>query len=244
VTQPASSDVSGEPFITELPLGVLVYGSLPYVLGPMYIETVSADGNTAIDAILDSPPITSAATLRPWVDWSDVPELVGPPFDAELEFYDDRGAAMLLYTLAAVIDDDLAWNAAAAWGADAFWVEANNAEVCVTWEVRPRLGHEAALRTALAAYADALQNAHLADDYTVVSCDPGESASLVTPAQGVDTFIRITEGLRLLHWMGDRHPADCIISLLLDSGQISEAAALADPGDHRAFIAAEAACTA
>jgi hypothetical protein len=75
-----------------------------------------------------------------------------------------------------------------------------------------------------------------------VSCDPGEDADLVSPADGISTFVRLSTALGLLHWIGPDNEADCIVEELLIGGVVEEVWAVEVPQSHQAFVSALEAC--
>jgi len=236
-------EVEGEPFETELPLGLIVSGSLPYVLGPIYIDTIARGGQRAIDEAHQNLPPNSAHTMRPWREQGETPLVAGPDDDTEVLLEGDKGAAQLMFTIAAVTGDDAAgWRAGAAWGADAYWVEDRDGVSCVSWDLVARPGREQQLAEAVAAYASSLAEAHV-DDSRLVSCDPGENAVLVSPSDGLATFFRLTTALALLHWIGPENDADCIVEQILISRAVEEVWQSNAPQSHDAFVAAVGVCS-
>ena len=237
-------DVVSEPFETELPLGIIVSGSLPYILGPIYVDTIARQDHAAIDEAHANPPASSSETMRPWRGQVDLPVLTGPPPDSDPYLSSDRGAALLMFAIAAVTGDDSAgWRAGEAWGADTYWVEELEGTTCVSWELAARPGFERQLDAAITLYATSLASARV-DGSTLVSCDPGEDAALVPPADGLATFIRLSTALGMLHWIGPENDGECIVEELLRSGAVEDAWSLEDPQLHPEFASATDACAA
>ncbi len=232
---------------TQIPLGMIVSGTMPYIIGPMYVAAETDGDVEAMNAMHESPPRSSAQVVRPWLGWDDQPPLnptALDDLDGEVLFVDSHGAVQLMMVVAAVTENPaLGWTTGAAWAGDEFITfERDDATVCLVWNVVARSGHLDRLREGLAAYAEALPEASL-EGTTLTSCDPGSSEGLVGPSAGVDTLMHMSTGLAMLSHLGADEPADCAVTQLFEAGALEAIWNSEDPLGHPTTLAATDSCT-
>ncbi|MCP3935663.1 MAG: hypothetical protein GY708_09865 [Actinomycetia bacterium] len=231
---------------TQIPLGMIVSGTMPYIVGPIYVATETEGDIEAMNALHGSPPRSSAQVVRPWLEWDDQPSPTPIRFDdldGEVLIVDSWGGIQLTMAVAAVTGDPaLGWTTGAAWANDEFITfERSDSTVCVVWNIAARVGYRGQLQEGLEAYAEALPDASVVGT-TLTSCDPETPDGLVGPSAGIDTLIHVSTGMAMLSYLGADESADCAVTRLLETGELETIWYSDDPLAHPTTIEAIGSC--
>jgi hypothetical protein len=183
----------GSPFLT-FKMGA------PYILGPLFLDGVDADGGAdAVDRALETPPPDSAAIMQPWMNGHErarATTTLPPLTSGRSEIMQDSIGGLDLYLmLADRIDPHVALKAADAWAGDRFrLVTVDGGDVCVEGRIQAYdAGGARDLATAMTQWDTAFKNGKVTlhpDDsgVTYEACDPGKDAAIDVPGRPSQTI--------------------------------------------------------
>lgn len=225
------------PILTEL-------FSLPYVLGPPFLEAVGPEG---IDAAFRKPPTSEEHVIDPASYLAgDVPsEVVTPKLVAGEEAVgepDDFGMLSLLLVLGERIPFGQAWAAVRGWAGDASIGYRVDGRDCI--KVRTQLDSEGdaeELLAAVQAWAGDrdVPSERRGDVVDFASCDPGPGATGLDPARPRTFELLQLRSALLTSLEGsglDEPTAACVADDVLrehDPARLLEVAVIEDPADER-----------
>ena len=225
--------------------------SLPYVLGPPFIEALLDDGGEdAVERAFRSPPVSEEQVVDPSAYLTvEVPAKVATPKlrkgERRVGVADDFGMVSLLLVLGERIPFAQAWAAVDGWSGDASIGYRADGDDCI--RIRVALDTPADAEELLVATqqwaADRTGSSVTRSGRTVDldSCDPGlEADAAVAPPERPRTFELLQLRLELVKSLVASGAADpiatCVADTVLrehDPAQLLEVAQITDPNDPR-----------
>jgi hypothetical protein len=186
----AAARTSASPLSTLSARAILAFFEAPYAFGSAFVRFLDGDdGDDAIDAALNDPPVSEADIVDPLTFRSDDgPEDVDAPevprgAKEVRELSDEVGAVTWYLMLATHLDQARATTAVVGWDGDRRVAYETDGRLCIAARVRARTDNDASeLAAALDDLADALPSHDATSgrdglEVSWLSCDPGPSAS-------------------------------------------------------------------